>query len=251
MITTSALINYDEDAKCYLSGDYKINDKIYVHFPTVREVLFDIGEKDYWTTVFAFVSTSSDLIAELDDKGLDWEEVSDFDLFIMNFLLMSENMIHIFLPTLCIKNFKLIENPDNHEINLYDPIEKITIDRNIFQYISDYIRFVHGLKKNVIKAGNAYTHQDLIDDAHDRKRWAELKPKEQKSQMKAYLSYLVASLGYTVDDVMDMRINFFFDLIKRVSAIETAKEIPFMAYTGMVDLKKKEVKKSLDPMRSF
>ena len=44
---------------------------------------------------------------------------------------------------------------------------------------------------------------------------------------------------------------FFFDLIKRVSAIETAKEMPFMAYAGMVDLKKKEVKKSLDPMRSF
>lgn len=248
---TSVLINYEEDAKCYLSGDYRINDKIYVHFPTVREILFEIGEKAYWTTVFAFVSTSSDLIAELDDRGLDWEQVTDFDLFIMNFLLMSEDMIHIFLPTLRVENFRLRENPDNQEINLYSARDDITIDKNIFQYIADYIRFVHGLKKNIVKAGNAYTHQDLIDDAHDRKRWAEMKPKNEKSQMKAYLSYLIASLGYTVDDVMDMRINFFFDLIKRVSAIETAKEMPFMAYAGMVDLKKKEVKKSLDPMRSF
>ena len=233
MITTSALINYDEDAKCYLSGNYKINDKIYVHFPTVREVLFDIGEKDYWTTVFAFVSTSSDLIAELDDKGLDWEEVSDFDLFIMNFLLMSENMIHIFLPTLEVSNFKLIENPDNSEINLYDPINDITIDKNIFQYIADYIRFVHGLKKNVIKAGNAYTHQDLIDDAHDQKRWAQMRKDNNKSQMKSYLSYLIASLGYTKDDMLDMQINFFFDIIKRTVAIETAKEMPFMIYAGI------------------
>lgn len=234
-----------------MSGNYKINDKIYVNFPTVREVLFEIGEKDYWTTVFAFVSTSSDLIAELDDKGLDWEQVSDFDLFIMNFLLMNEKLIHIFLPTLEVSNFKLIENPDNQEINLYDPVNNITIDKNIFQMISDYIRFVHGFKKNVVKAGNAYTHRDLIDDAHDQKRWAQMRPKNNKSQLKAYLSYLIASLGYTKDDVLDMQINFFFDIIKRTVAIETAKEMPFMLYTGMVESKKKETKKLLDPMRSF
>lgn len=246
-----ATINYDEDAKCYLSGKYRINDKIYVNFPTVREVMFDIGEKNYWLIIFSLVATSSDLIAQLDDRGLDWEKVPDFDIFIMNFLLMSEDKLNVMLPNIKSSNFVLKENPDNEEVILYDEKNDITIDRNIYECIVDYIRYAHGLEKNVIRAANAYTHRDLIEDAHEQIKFSQRKPKSHKSQMKAYVSYVINALGYKIDDVLDMKINFFFDCIKRINAIDTAKTMPFMMYYGMVDMSKKESKKNLDPMRSF
>lgn len=246
------VIDWDEDAKCYMSGNYKVNDKITVRFPTVREIMFDIGEKEYWQAVFMLTMTPSDVIAELDDDGLDWEQVPEFDLFIKNFIFMSEDMLRIFLPCLNKDNFQLVENENIQQINLYDPVNDILIDSNIYLYIVDYIRYVHGIKKNIIKAGNAYTHKGLIEDAHKHKKWASMKKaKADKSQMKAYVSFLMASLSYSRDEVLDMQMNFFLDIIKRVSAIETAKEMPFMAYSGMIDTTKKENKKLFDPMRDF
>lgn len=246
-----ATINYDEDAKCYLCGKYYINDKIYINFPTVREVMFDIGEKKYWSIIYSLVATSSDLIAQLDDKGLDWEKVPDFDIFIMNFILLGEEYLSIVLPTIKPSKFILKENPDNQEIILYDEEDGITIDRNIYECIADYIRFAHGIEKNVVRAANAYTHRDLIEDAHEQIRLNKLKSKSHKSQMKAYISYVINSLGYKIDDVLDMKINYFFDCVKRLNAIETAKTMPFMMYYGMIDGSKRENKNSLDPTRSL
>lgn len=250
MIKNYATVNYDEDAKCYVSGKYRINDKIHIEFPTVREIMFDIGEKKYWTAIYSIVSTPSDLIAQLDDRGLDWEKVADFDIFIMNFILNGDG-IKVLLPMIDTTKFVLTENPDSKEIILYDETNDITIDRNIYECIADYIRYAHGLKKNVIRAANAYTHRDLIEDAHDQIEIDKRKSKSHKSQMKAYISYIIGSLGYKVDDVLDMRINFFFDCVKRVNAIDTAQQMPFMIYYGMVDTSKREIKNSLDPMRSF
>lgn len=246
-----ATVNYDEDAKCYLSGKYYINDKIYIQFPTVRQVMFDIGEKKYWNLIFALVATSSDLIAQLDDKGLDWEKVPDFDIFIMNFIMLGEDAIKVMLPTITTSNFTIEENPQNQELILIDKTNDIVIDRNIYECIVDYIRYAHGIEKNVVRAANAYTHRDLIEDAHEQIKLMQRKSKSQKSQMKAYISYVINSLGYKVDDVLDMNINFFFDCVKRINAIETAKTMPFMIYYGMVDMSKRESKNSLDPTRSF
>lgn len=245
-----SVINYNEDAKCYLCGKYNINSKIYINFPTIREIMFDIGENKYWTLVFGIIATSSDLIAELDSKGLDWEKVDDFDIFCINFLLSDSKLMNIIFPTLDTSLFDLKEN-ENGEVVLYDKTNDITIDKNIYTYIVDYMRYVHGIDKNVIKAGNQYTHNDLIEDAHKQLERNKIKLKNQKSQMKARISYVLNYSGYKIDDILDMRINYFFDCVKRISAIETAKTMPFLMYYGMVDGKKREIKNSLDAMRCF
>ena len=101
--------NNDDELCKMIDLDYMIlTDKIYINFPTVREVMFDIGEKKYWSIIYSLVATSSDLIDQLDDKGLDWEKVPDFDIFIMNFLLMNEDLLNVMLPTIKSSNFSII-----------------------------------------------------------------------------------------------------------------------------------------------
>lgn len=249
MIKQYAAINWDEDVKCFCSGRYTINDKVYIEFPTVRQIMFEIGEKNYWSTLFLLISTPSDIIAQLDDLGLDWEKVSDFDIFIRHFIFMSDEQIKIFLPTISKNSFKLFENKNTQEIILYDDENDIVIDRLIADKISDYLRYAHGIKKNVIKAGNAYTHKDLIEDAHDELKKQQRKQKHHKSQMKAYISYLSNVYKCLPDMILDMRVNYFFDAIKRTNAINEATTLPFMMYYGMVDGSNKQNQKRLDPMR--
>lgn len=60
--------------------DFKINDKITIHMPSVGDII-DYGEQKYFQLVYLFCSTSSDYKAQLDSVGVDWQKVSDFEMF--------------------------------------------------------------------------------------------------------------------------------------------------------------------------
>lgn len=253
MTRNCVLIDENEDAKCYITGEYHINDKVYIKFPTVREIMCDIGELNYWRILFTLTATTSDMIAQLDDMGLDWEKTDDFDVFAVNFSLMPKQDIGVLFPELVCCDFDLMINQDNDMTVLRDEKNDINIDKNIYDHIVDYLRHVHGLKKNVIRAANAYTHRDIIEDAHREIEYASKRKKKKNngSQFKNYISYLMTSMCLKQSDVLDMNVCLFFDCVKRCNAVEQAKTMPFLMYYGMVDASNKEAKNSLDPMRSL
>ena len=69
-------------------SDYKINDKISVHVPTVDEI-FDFGDMKYYSIIQTLIATPFDLMVELDDIGIDYETITNFQLF----MLMMESII--------------------------------------------------------------------------------------------------------------------------------------------------------------
>ena len=68
-------------------SDYEINDKISVHVPTVNEI-FDFGDQKYYSIVQTLIATPFDLMVELDDIGIDYESITNYQLF----LLMMESI---------------------------------------------------------------------------------------------------------------------------------------------------------------
>ena len=50
-------------------SDYKVNDNIAVHVPTVDEI-FDFGDQKYYNIVQTLIATPFDLMVELDDIGI-------------------------------------------------------------------------------------------------------------------------------------------------------------------------------------
>ena len=65
--------------------DYPITKDIVVHVPTVREIIKEYGEDEYYGIISYFLATSYDLMLDLEDNGIDYETVSDFDVFLMRF----------------------------------------------------------------------------------------------------------------------------------------------------------------------
>ena len=57
--------------------DYRINEKVSVHVPSVDEI-FDFGDQKYYSIVQSLVSTPFDLMVELDDVGIDYETLTNF-----------------------------------------------------------------------------------------------------------------------------------------------------------------------------
>ena len=92
-------------------SDYEINDKISVHVPTVNEI-FDFGDQKYYSIVQTLIATPFDLMVELDDIGIDYESITNYQLFLlmMESIAASEENTEILFGGLDLKNFKAAKN---------------------------------------------------------------------------------------------------------------------------------------------
>jgi hypothetical protein len=123
--------------------------------------------------------------------------------------------------------------------------ETIIIDRYTYQLITDFIRKMHGLKKNEQMPANESTKQILIDDA--REEYELNKNKEQHSQLLNLISSMINCEGfkYNHDEVWSMKINAFMDSVRRISKIKNAELLLQSGYSGyginLKDIDKKQI----------
>ena len=173
-------------------NEYKVNDKISVHVPTVDEI-FDFGDQKYYSTVQTLVATPFDLMVELDDIGIDYESITDYQLFVlmMESIAINEDDTTIFFGNLNLKNFQEAVNPKNGEQVLWDKNNDIVIDQMIALEICNAIRKIHFWEAPVGRAGNAEAKRYLIE----RKR--KTKQRLAKKPYKSFLESMIISLVNT------------------------------------------------------
>ena len=121
--------------------DYPINNKISVHVPTVDEI-FNFGDQKYYNMVQSLTATPFDLMVELDDIGIDYETITDYQLFVlmMQSIAFEEADTSILFQNLDLKKFKEAEDLSNGEHILFDEENDIKIDQMIALEICNVIR---------------------------------------------------------------------------------------------------------------
>ena len=173
-------------------NDYKVNDKISVHVPTVDEI-FDFGDQKYYSIAQSLTATPFDLMVELDDVGIDYETITDYQLFVlmMESIAMNEDDTSIFFGSLNLKNFQESINPQNGEKVLWDKGNDIVIDQMIALEICNVIRKIHFWKTPIGRAGNAEGKRYLIERNRLKKQRLAKKP------YKSFLESMIISLVNT------------------------------------------------------
>ncbi len=186
-------------------NEYKVNDKISVHVPTVDEI-FDFGDQKYYSTVQTLVATPFDLMVELDDIGIDYESITDYQLFVlmMESIAINEDDTTIFFGNLNLKNFQEAVNPKNGEKVLWDKNNDIVIDQMIALEICNAIRKIHFWEAPVGRAGNAEAKRYLIE----RKTKQRLAKKPYKSFLESMIISLVNTeeFPYNYETVMGLSV---------------------------------------------
>lgn len=261
------MFEYDE-LQLYRGRDIQITNKIIITQPTLGQIE-EFGERKYFSAVHTLTSVGADLKWQLWDMGIDYTEISDYDLFIKLISVMvssKKNILQELLNNPDYKNklqkfdketlnemsinplqlvFKDIDLADfqpcflnnTNEIILYNKKQDITIDRSIYSRIVDVVRQMHGFKRNNQIPANEITKMDLIEDARDEAMAAQNKP--YKSVLKPLISSLINHSGFSYghNEVWDMKVNAFFDSIKRINKIQDATLLMQGAYSGFASLK--------------
>lgn len=244
---STSLINIDR-LKMYFGEPFFASDNIRILCPTIKEIV-EFGEREYYSVVTTLCATPSDMKSALWDMKLDWEELSDFQLFIMLSQTFPQSKTKLLLGDVDLSKMKLYPHPENDgEVILADKESKIIIDEYVYLKIAEYIRQMHGLNKNVERAKNKRTKQVMIE--YDRQLRESRSESEYKSMLFPLVTSLKAKMGYTLDYIGQMHIVEFMSDINRLNVIRNSDALLNAMYSGFCDISKID-RKELDWMKNI
>ena len=224
-----------DDLTVWMGEPYVINDKIKVFQPKIRDIL-NFGEKDYFTVIQTLCSTSSNLKSQLADNGLDWENVEDFQMFMMMAPSLDKEKTYLVLGDIDLSKFKIVQNKQNGEVVLRDADNDIIIDQLIYLHIVEYLRKVHGLTRAYDRTKSKFVHDMAIE--MEREEIESNAKKPYKSFLWPLIYSVKARQRYTKQYVLDMQIYELVHEANRLQIIVQSDALLQGSYSGMVDTKK-------------
>lgn len=182
---------------------YRYNDNITILIPTISQIRGD-NEKDeeaFWSEVSLFIKTPSDMISELDASGIDFEELSDYSLFILLLSLFHgrENKTCEIFENFSLWDLKPVANNEGRVI-FVDKNGKEIINEQIYNDLSEIIADITGTKKTEKKKfGNAFAKKKRIERDYYLKEKARKEKDKNESVLDSIILRLVCNSNFPYD----------------------------------------------------
>lgn len=211
----------------------KINDYISVVIPTVGQLLNN--EDDYYGDVSVFTSMPIDLMVQLDDIGIDFTEINEYELFLMLFNGLKGRDTSLLFGDLDLNNFDLAVNEQNQTLVLYDPVNDITIDRAIHAQIANAFRKILHQEKNRKRPANKEAQDYMIQ--RERIKQKRRKRKKEDSQLESLIVAMVNTeqFKYNYETVKDMSIYQFNESVSQIIYKVDYEHRMSGVYAGTID----------------
>lgn len=236
-----------DELQLYFGDPYVVNDYITITIPKIGEVV-KYGERQYYSMIQTITAIPSEMKANLWDMGIDWTQITDFQLFMMIAPTLSKDKTHILFGDLDFQVMRPFQNKQNDTVVLFNPQTNAVIDELAYGKMQAYLCAAHNLTKKVEKAANEFTKKFMIDE--DRQKIAYNSKQPYKSFLRPLISAVKCRMGYTLDYVKNMGLFEFFDDLNRLQIIVNADALLQGSYSGMVDTSKIQ-KKNFDWCREI
>lgn len=218
------------------SSEIKISDTgLFIRIPTVGEILED--EFTYYSIVSSLTARPFQYMVQLDDIGIDFSTVSDFELFQMLFLMYTNSDLSLLFGSLNMSGFRLYKNR-NQDTVIYSPENKIEIDEKVYLDLADAIRNINLLEKVKYKPGNESARKYLLEK--ERKKQKRNSGKKQEPYLEKLVVALVntSEFPYDYDSCMDLSIYRFNQSFKQIQHKINFDNTMTGVYAGTVDTSK-------------
>lgn len=217
------------------ANSYPINDKISINIPTLGQILED--EDAYYGVIADIIATPYDYMVQLDDAGIDFEQITQFDLFVMLFERLAKNDTRLIFGDLDLSKFQIAINEQNGNIVLRDEENNITIDRAIHSQICAALRKINHLEHKDKKPGNAEAKKYMIERARIKQRRAARR--ERESQLEQLIVALVNTeqFKYGYENVLNLTIYQFNESVDQIVKKINYDNLMIGCYSGTVNAK--------------
>lgn len=191
-----------------------INEAISIRIPSVGEVLDD--EENYYSIVSLLTAMPIDLMVQLDDMGIDFTEINEYELFILFSGILKNIDTSLVFSNLDFSKFEPIINQDNGSIFLCDKETNVVIDRVVHDQIARVLRKIHHLEKNIKKPANKEGKDYMLEKA--RKKLNRSKNRPRDSQLEPLIVAMVNTeqYKYNYEETRDISIYQFNESVQQI-----------------------------------
>lgn len=233
--TTESTNNSYDELKMYFGEDYKVNDYIIIHSPSLGDII-DFGEQKYFSIVNMLTCIPSDMKSQLFDMGIDYETLPDYELFIMLSRTLKQEDTRLILGDIDLSSFQISSTEDGR-LFLTSP-DGAVIDELAYMKMAGYLRRYHGIVPKIEKAANKTTKKILIQ--LDRDRIAKAQKEGYKSQFKTLVSAMMRYPGfnYKISELKELSLYAFMDAVKGAQIYVASTALLSGAYSGFCDTSK-------------
>lgn len=212
-----------------------INDKIHILIPKVGEIID--REDEYYGLVSIFTAMPIDFMVQLDDIGVDFTEINEWDLFMILFGGLREADVSMILGDLDLSKFRPGINESNGNTVLIDREKDIVIDRALHGKIADTLRKIHHLEKNIRKPANKEAKEFLLKRARDKLK--RRRRRKEASQLEELIVAMVNTEQFKYDFVgtRELTIYQFNESVRQVIKKVDYDNRMYGVYTGSINIK--------------
>lgn len=219
-----------------LASDLPITDRLSVRIPKVGEIL-DFGEEAYYSMAQAFSSVPYDAQVWLDDMGIDYEEISEFELFFLTLQGFRDRDLSLIFGDTDISGVQYGRKADGTPA-IFDLQQNLEIDEMLQGEISDALRLIHGWKRTEKKAGNKESKEYMLQKLRKQQSRA------RKKRSGRYLEDLVVAMvnhrdfKYDYGTVRELNIYCFHRSVGQILHSRSADHLLQAVYNGKIDSSK-------------
>lgn len=245
------VIEFDE-LQIYMDIPHKIDleglkGSLTIYSPTLGQII-NMGQEKFFFGINPFIANTTQYRLALWEVGIDWNVLSDFELFCMLLHVgVDKDVTNIIFGeeidwtkfTLCVK----YNEDGTDEKVLYNEESDIEINEMMYFHISQYLRKVI-LRSPEEKITSDTTMKNAYIMA-DKRHQANLKYKKEHGEddrfsIQTLISACVNHPGfkYKKKELMDVGLNEFYDSVKRLQIYESSIASLHGAMGGMIDSKK-------------
>ena len=190
------------------SKEIKINESISVRIPTVGEILEDSDK--YYNLVSLIVATPIDMMVQLDDLGIDFTTISEWELFCMLFNDLKSKDHSLIFGEFSLQDYEIVMNQETGGVVIKNKFTNDVIDRVTYARTANALRKILNIEKNIKRPGNDEAKRYLLEKER-RKQQSAKRRKQERTQLENQIIALVNSseFHYDYDTVLDLTIYQF------------------------------------------
>lgn len=217
---------------------YTLSNGLKIHIPTLNEIRGenDNNETEYFQLISPFICTSTDFMVELYDKGVNFQDLSDDYIFFATLMVATDNKCDYsnLFEGVGVCDFQVVEDVDG-SVYVFDEENKIIINREIYEEISEVLCKMHFRKKE---------HRHFINKrslemgvAIKRKEINRAKREKKESELDKLILYLVCNSGfkYNFKDIGELSIYDFYSSLRQIQKNIHVDNLMMGGYSGNID----------------
>lgn len=240
--------------KMLFGEPFDVGNGMKIFMPTVGNILaLPNSDLTFYQTLYIWVANPTTYRLMLWDNGIDWNKISDYELFLMLYKTENSEVSHmLFGNDIDFDKFQLFSktyndvDEDGNEVQktapiLYDVEDEIEISEDSYKLISEYFKAAFNIYPKVEKAKGRITKESIIEEERMNMM---IKQKKGEDEPTSSLLPLVSAcinhpgFKYNLQELKDVNFVQFMDSVQRLQIYENSTALLKGSMGGFIDTSK-------------